>query len=117
MTQSPQSRGPTFLAVTAGSLFAATAAHAGTPMTFLRSFGKPADAILPLTWGMMIISIVVVVVITGLLIFGLLGARRYSNMAPRSAKLGPAGGGLAWLYIGVGVSTVVLFAVRPPGPW
>ena len=75
MTQSPQSRCPTLLAVTAGSLFAATAAHAGTPMSFLRSFGKPGDAILPLTWGMMIISIAVIVVITGLLIYGLRGVR------------------------------------------
>jgi cytochrome c oxidase subunit II len=110
MTQSPQSPGSSFLAVAAGSLSAATSAHAGTPMTFLRSFGKPADAILPLTWGMMTISIVVVVVITALLIYGLLGARRYSSMATEERELGPAGGGLAWLYVGVGVSTAVLFA-------
>lgn len=77
-------------------------------MSFLRSFGKPGDAILPLTWGMMIISIAVIVVITGLLIYGLRGAHRYSNMTEEVKKLEPAGGGLAWLYLGVGISTIVL---------
>jgi len=108
MTQSPLRNGSTALAVTAGSVAVATAAHAGTPMTFLKSFGKQGDAILPLTWGMMIISIAVVVVITALLIFGLRRAHRYSSMAVEERELQPAGGGLSWLYIGVGVSTVVL---------
>ena len=56
------------MGITAAGLLTAPAAHAGAPMNFLESSGRQADTILPLTWGMMIISILVIVVITGLLI-------------------------------------------------
>ncbi len=90
-------------------LIVACPVHADTPMSFLRSSGGQADAILPLTWGMMIISIIVILVITVLLLLGLRRARHFSSLADQRAELAVACGGLAWLYLGVGVSTLVLF--------
>jgi len=90
-------------------LVVASPVRADAPMTYLRSFGGQADAILPLTWGMMTISIVVILIITVLLISGLRRARRFSSLAVEREELAGAGDGLAWLYLGVGLSTVVLF--------
>jgi cytochrome c oxidase subunit II len=89
-----------------------TAAEADAPMTFLRSFGAHADPIKNLTWGVMLISLAVIVITTVLLLAGL-GRRRNTPMPelPGSAAVAHPPGGLPWLYIGVGVSTVVLFAV------
>ena len=86
----------------------AWSARADAPMTYLTSWGGQADTILPLTWGMMIISILVIVIITVLLILGVRRARHFSSLAVERTELEAAGGGLAWLYIGVGLSTLVL---------
>ncbi len=109
MKLSSQSRRLAWMGITAAGLLTAPAAHAGAPMNFLELSGRQADTILPLTWGMMIISILVIVVITGLLIFGLRGVRTFSTIVGERRELASAGGGLAWLYVGVGVSTLVLF--------
>ena len=42
-----------------------TYASADAPMNFLQSFGTKADSILGLTWGLLTISIIVVVLMTG----------------------------------------------------
>ncbi len=81
-------------------------------MSFLHSFGARADPIKNLTWGVMIIAIATVVIVTVLLIAGL-ARRRLAPMPqlPGTAPVRHPSGGLSWLYIGVGVSTLVLFAV------
>jgi cytochrome c oxidase subunit II len=85
-------------------------AHAEAPMTFLRSFGTKADEVLPLTWGLMIIAIVVVVVVFALLTRALFASpAAVSDAAGRLPVERPVGG-LSWIYIGVGISAVVLFA-------
>lgn len=83
--------------------------YAEAPLNYLRSSGGQADVILPLTWGMMAISIAVVVIITVLLILGVWRARHFSSLDIERHELAGAGGGLAWLYLGVSLSTVVLF--------
>ena len=98
------------LSASAAALFSLPvwAARADAPMTFLKSSGGQADTILPLTWGMMIISILVILIITVLLLIGIRRARHFSSLAVERTELEGAGGGLAWLYVGVGLSTLVL---------
>lgn len=94
-----------------GVALAMSEARAEAPMSYLRSFGARADPIKNLTWGLMLIAIAVVVITTGLLIAGL-ARRRITRepLAPGAAPVVHPSGGLPWLYIGVGVSTLVLFA-------
>jgi cytochrome c oxidase subunit II len=94
----------------AGVGLAASPCRAAFPMNYLKSYGSQAHGILPLTWGMMIISVFVVVVITALLIRSVWRTRAYRSIAIEERELMPAAGGLGWLYVGVGVSTLVLIA-------
>jgi cytochrome c oxidase subunit 2 len=92
-------------ALFASPLFAA----AESPMSYMRTFGPAGDPATQLGWGLGIVSIVVVLVITGLLLTAIL-RRRARDADPRALAVQSDEGGLRWLYIGVGVSTVVLVA-------
>ena len=107
---------PDFSAVTAGNLFAALAAHAETPMTFLRSFGNRRDAILPLTWGLMIISMRSSSSSSACSCAGCAARTAIRTRGEEVQSLDPVGG-VGWIYIGVAISAVVLFAVLRCGPW
>ncbi len=50
-------------------------ASAAPPMSYLQSFGPKADRIAHLTWGMLIISIAVVVVMTALVVWAVFRSR------------------------------------------
>ncbi len=95
----------------AGTVMAGRAAQAEAPLSYLRSFGARADPIKNLTWGLLLIAIAVVVITTVLLIAGL-ARRRLAPMPqlPGTAPVRHPSGGLSWIYIGVGISTLVLFA-------
>ena len=93
----------------AGIVAGASPAYADMPMTYLRSFGIKADEVLPLTWGLMIISMLVVVIVSALLIRALIVTRAPELTASERLPVERPEGGLAWIYIGVGISTVVLF--------
>lgn len=83
----------------------------------------------PLTWGLLGISIAVVVIISILVFVGTLRRRDHAE-ARIGAQLPVAyeGNGLRWIYIGVGISSAALFAALiwtlvtlaaingPPGP-
>ncbi len=84
-------------------------ACAETPLSYLTAFGAKAEGILPLTWGLTIISILVVVIVTALLVWGLLRAPRIEPDDAMRMPVERPKGGLAWVYVGVGVSTLVLF--------
>jgi cytochrome c oxidase subunit 2 len=77
------------------------------PLTYLRSFGPKADHVTALTWGLLVISVAVILIITALTVAGVILRR-----SPRSEVAGEAvvqhPGGLSWISIGVGVSTVAL---------
>ena len=84
------------------------AASAGEPaMSYLRTFGPAGDPGTRLGWGLGIVSIIVTVVIAVLLLAAIL-RRRAPPVDPRALAVDRDEGGMSWLYIGVGVSTVVL---------
>jgi len=93
-----------------GAALSVRTAHAATPLDYLTAFGTRADGILPLTYGTLAISCLVMLLIAGLLGWALLRGRGAARMEdPRALAVARSGDGLPWIYIGVGVSTVVLF--------
>ena len=84
-------------------------ALADTPMSYMRTFGPAADPITALGWGLLGISMAVIVIIGALLVGGLFRRRSVEEHRSRaSLAVARDSGGLAWIYVGVGVSTVVL---------
>jgi cytochrome c oxidase subunit 2 len=88
-------------------VFLSTRAHAA-PLQYLTGAGEKAAPVVTLTWGLLIISIAVVVII-GLLLAGAIWRRPGETWTPgaKTALKGHAGG-LNWLWVGVGISTLVL---------
>jgi len=99
--------------IAAAAVFAPDAARANAPMNYLRSFGPRADEIAALTWGLLIVSILVVVIVSALVLFGVL--RRRALQPNNQVRLEPIGHGsstgVLWIYIGVGLSTLALLGM------
>jgi cytochrome c oxidase subunit 2 len=101
--------------------------HATTPMAYLHTSGPAGDPITHLGWGLGVISVVVVAII-GILLLGAIFRGR-ARLPPGDDQLAVQreGGGMAWIYIGVGITAVVLIVCmgwtlvtiaevsRPPG--
>jgi cytochrome c oxidase subunit 2 len=79
-------------------------------MTYMRTFGPAADPITSLGWGLTIICSLVVALIAVLVLVATLRARVAAGSLSSIAIAHP-GGGLRWIYIGTGLSTLVLFAL------
>lgn len=82
-------------------------------MGYLSAFGARAYPIKNLTWGVLIVSLVVVAMTIVLLLGGLVrGAWSRNAAAPdEPGVVGSSSGGLSWIAFGVGVTTVTLIAV------
>ena len=81
----------------------------GAPMNYLVSHGPRADPVTGLTWGLMILSLAVVVIIGVLVPLGVvLRARRTADTA--SQPIERSGEGLWWIYIGLGLTIAALIA-------
>jgi cytochrome c oxidase subunit 2 len=80
------------------------------PMNYLRTSGPAADPIASLGWGLIIVSSLVVIIVT---ILVWLASARARLPAGSMAEIGISrrSGGLRWVYVGTGVSTVVLFGI------
>lgn len=74
------------------------------PLHYLGGVGAQSASVVPLTWGVLVISVAVIVIISVLLAWAIW--RRRPALA-QDALL-PEGGGLNWLWIGVGLSTLAL---------
>ncbi len=92
------------------TVLAGGAPFADAPMTFLRSFGSKADLVLPLTWGLIAISILVVVIVTALLLRALYASPAIAAKPNEKLPVERPAGGLAWIYVGTAISALVLFA-------
>lgn len=81
------------------------------PLNYLTSHGARADMILPLTRGVLIISIIVILIVCGLLAAAIFRRRPVEapGADPRGLLFRPRGG-LTFVYVGVGISTLVLVA-------
>ncbi|HXU99844.1 MAG TPA: cytochrome c oxidase subunit II [Caulobacteraceae bacterium] len=84
---------------------------AGLPMTYLVGHGARAYPVTALTWGLLAISVAVVVLIAILLLWGIVARRSKGPFGPTERDtLGSAEGGLSWIVGGVAVSSVALVA-------
>ena len=78
------------------------------PLQYLTGAGEKASPVVALTWGLLVISIAVVVVV-GLLLAGAIWRRPGEAWTPGArTAIKSHDGGLNWLWIGVGISTLVL---------
>jgi cytochrome c oxidase subunit 2 len=78
------------------------------PLEYLTGAGDKAAPVVALTWGVLVISLAVIVVIAGLLVAGLLKNPSRVAVIGEKTAIGPEEGGLNWLWIGVGISSLVL---------
>lgn len=76
-------------------------------MSYLHTVGPAADPVTRLGWGLGLISLAVIVIIAALLLGAVLRRR---GAAAHQADVMRQGAGLRWIYIGVGLSSVVLAA-------
>ncbi len=98
------------LVVVACLLSAFGQAHAAVPLGYLRGYGPKADPVVALTWGLLIISIVVVVIISILVLLGVWLRRARVEGAIEHAPVLRGGNGLPFLIWGVGISSLALVA-------
>jgi hypothetical protein len=79
------------------------------PMAYRHTYGPAVDPITRLGWGLGIISLLVIVIIGVLLLGGILRKRTAPSAAdPRQLTVRRDAGGMAWIYVGGGISSVVL---------
>jgi cytochrome c oxidase subunit 2 len=99
------SRSPSYASCLVALAFSnsASAAH---PLDYLTSAGTKANAILPLTWGLLTIAVAVVLIITTLTVVAI--TRRRTVAAEAIANPPHDRDASKWIYVGVGISTVVL---------
>lgn len=89
----------------------ATISGGAAPMNYLTAQGQKAATVLPLTWAVTLVSIAVIAIILSLVAVG--SWRRGAALPTTSMRDLPVGSGdsgLPWIYIGVGISTIVLLA-------
>jgi cytochrome c oxidase subunit 2 len=85
-----------------------TGAKAAAPLQYLTGAGDKAAPVVSLTWGVTIISILVIVIIAALL-GAAIWHRPHLVLRPgEKSQLGADSGGMAWLWTGVGLSTLAL---------
>lgn len=79
------------------------------PMNYLRTYGPRADPATTLMWGLTILSLAVVVIITVLVLAGILARRRRGSVEALSAIPAERGaGGLMWFYVGMPLTIIAL---------
>lgn len=79
------------------------------PLAYFQTSGPAADPVTRLGWGLGIVSISVVVVIA-LLLLGAILRRRTGPVDPAALMPVRQREGLRWIYLGTGISAMILFA-------
>ncbi len=79
------------------------------PMAYHHTFGPAVNSITRLGWGLGIVSLLVIIIVALLLLGGIFRNRGVdSAVDPRQLAVRRDAGGMAWIYIGVGASSVIL---------
>jgi cytochrome c oxidase subunit 2 len=97
---------PLLLGFGLAPLFCAPAGAA--PLEYLTGSGDKATPVVALTWGVMVISLAVIIVITALLVAAVWKSPPRMMTVGEKTAIGPDEGGHNWLWIGVGLSSLVL---------
>jgi cytochrome c oxidase subunit 2 len=84
------------------------ASFASAPLNYLSSFGSKADSILNLTWGLLIISILVVVVMTALVLWAVFRSRSSVVEEGEVGSESPVGSSFNIFGLGLGVTVLIL---------
>ncbi|HEX4861374.1 MAG TPA: cytochrome c oxidase subunit II [Rhizomicrobium sp.] len=79
-----------------------------TPLDYLHSAGARADPVVPLTWGVLLISIAVIVIISALVVGAIRRRPTIKRQAGEKIPLETASDATSWIWIGVSLSTAVL---------
>ena len=90
------------------TLFPASVVCAATPMSYLQTFGPAGDPATRLGWGLGIVSIAVTLIIAVLLLGAIFRKRKVISKNETSLAVSRDAGGMAWIYIGEGITIVVL---------
>ena len=78
-----------------------------SPLSYLHTFGPAGDPANRLGWGLGIISVAVLVIVTALLMWAIF--RRRKGAADRAAlEVHSDSGGMPWIYVGVGSTVAML---------
>lgn len=81
------------------------------PLNYLTAYSTKSAPVVALTWGLLAISVAVILIILLFVTWGIWRRGSFQTLAGMaSLPIGETSAGLSWLYIGVGVSTVVLLA-------
>lgn len=96
------------IALLAAALACPAAAEAGAPLTYLTGQGAKNYPVVYLLWGLLAVSVLVVVIVSVLVLIGLFRHRGLPR-DPRTVPLGRTSGGLKWVYIGTAISAATLF--------
>ena len=78
------------------------------PMSYLEGYGARAHPVVPLTWGLLGISVAVIVIVGTLVFAGVVRRRARAGRAIAEVPVERTGNGLRWIWLGVGISCVPL---------
>lgn len=79
------------------------------PLNYLTSHGPRADPVTPLTWFLLLLSVVVILIFAVAVLWGALARRREATPDAFSTDaVLPEGGGLKWFWIGMPLTVVAL---------
>jgi cytochrome c oxidase subunit 2 len=79
-----------------------------TPLSYLRTYGPRADPVTALTWGLTILSLLVVAILGVLVLTGVALRGRRLSEAALAAPAERGASGLAWISIGLGLTVAAL---------
>ena len=103
---------PFLLGVCCSAVGARAASLENAPLQYLSGSGARAYPVVQLTWAVIGISIAVMVIIALLVLVACLKRKPPAPSTPDGkAPIGREGPGLEWIYIGTGLSTLVLLVV------
>ena len=78
------------------------------PLGYLRTYGPRADPVTALTWGLIVLSLAVIAIVSTLVIAGIWLRRRPAGTDAAAEPLGGTGQGLAWIYVGLTLTVAAL---------